>query len=544
MGSRPRLLLLAAFGLGVCLVGIELMITAIALPRILRDLTDWTQLRQASWIVNGYLVAYIAVMPLAGRAADRFGIPPLFLASLAVFGVGSLASGGAQSLEMLIGARVLQGAGAGAVVPLATAGASHLFTGHDRARALGVIGALTFLGMAVGPFLGAAILDVMDPVSGTLAAQGQAQTAGATLGAPAWRWIFYLGAPLALVAGLYVWAAAPAWAVRRGAASLDIPGALLFTVATASALLSVTWVGAPDKENGGPVVALAIVAFLAATFAVLRFRRAREPFIDLRFFRDRTFSAAVLLSLLTGYTFATAIIGGAVFVDRVRYGGPDEQRVVLGALAGATALGALASGIALRWLGPALLSVAGLGAGVFGLIVLAAAGPGASVAQLALGLALFGLGFGLTVTPRSTAAVEALGRRAFGVASSAVTVARMLGMAVGLAALTVLGSNRIEALSVVLTDAAARDAVLPPALRGRTLQDALVVEALERWAAEQAAEILAALFAIAAVVMAVAVLPALVMRRPPLDSAPNMQTGPKPHGDREGDDDTQPALAL
>src|SRR5688500_454188 len=102
MGSGPRLLLLAAFGLGVGLVGIELMITAIALPRILRDLTDWTQLRQASWIVNGYLVAYIAVMPLAGRAADRFGIPGLFLGALGIFGLGSLASGAAQSLEMLI----------------------------------------------------------------------------------------------------------------------------------------------------------------------------------------------------------------------------------------------------------------------------------------------------------------------------------------------------------------------------------------------------------------------------------------------------------
>jgi MFS family permease len=191
-----------------------------------------------------------------------------------------------------------------------------------------------------------------------------------------------------------------------------------------------------------------------------------------------------------------------------------------------------------------LLSLAGLGAGTIGLLLLAGAGSAASLMQLALGLAVFGLGFGLTVTPRSTAAVEALGRRAYGLASSAVTVARMLGMAVGLAALTVFGSNRIEALSVVLTDAAARDAVLPAALRGRSLQDALVVEALERWAAQQAAGILAALFALAAVVMAVAVLPALAMRRPPLESTANMQTGAQPQRDREGDDDTQPALAL
>ncbi|HET7678005.1 MAG TPA: hypothetical protein VFK38_09150, partial [Candidatus Limnocylindrales bacterium] len=101
----------------------------------------------------------------------------------------------------------------------------------------------------------------------------------------------------------------------------------------------------------------------------------------------------------------------------------------------------------------------------------------------------------------------------FGLASAGVTVARMVGMAVGLAALTAFGSERIEALSVVLRDQAARDAILPEALRGRPLQDGLVVEELERWAAHQAAGILGALFALAAVVTLLAVLPALALRR-------------------------------
>ena len=83
--------------------------------------------------------------------------------------------------------------------------------------------------------------------------------------------------------------------------------------------------------------------------------------------------------------------------------------------------------------------------------------------------------------------MEALGRAAFGTAAAAVTVARMLGMGVGLAILTGFGSNRIEALSVVLTDQVARDAVLPPDLQGRPLQDPFVVDALETWAAGEAA---------------------------------------------------------
>lgn len=500
-GGARAWLMLAALGLGVLLVGVELMVTAVALPRIIADLADWTRLREASWIVNGYLVAYVTVMPLAGRAADRYRVPTLFGLSLAVFAAGSLAAGAATSLESLIAARVVQGLGAGAIVPLATAGASHLFEGHTRARAIGLVSALTFLGMAIGPFVGATILQTFD-------------LPGPALLSPAWRWIFYLGAPLALLAGLYTWAGARGWPASAGAGSIDLVGAALFSIGVASGLLALTTVGA---EGGGllqplPLAALALLAFLLAT---ARARRAAAPFIDLRAFADRTFSGAVLLSLLTGYALATAIIGGAVFIDRVRYAGPAEQQVALGALAGAIAIGALGSGFVLRRIGAVALSLAGLVLAVGGLLIAASAGPDSGLQVLVGGLATFGLGFGLTVTARSTAAVEALGRAAFGVASGVVTVARMVGMGIGLAALTVLGSSRIEALSVVLVDQAARDAVLPPALRGRPLEDYLVVDALERWASGQASGILATLFLVAAGVTAVAILPTLAMRTTP-----------------------------
>ena len=82
MSSGTRLVVLAALGLGVFLVGVELMVTAVALPQILESLSDWTQLTHASWIVNGYLVAYVAVMPLAGRAADRYNLATLYGLSL------------------------------------------------------------------------------------------------------------------------------------------------------------------------------------------------------------------------------------------------------------------------------------------------------------------------------------------------------------------------------------------------------------------------------------------------------------------------------
>src|SRR3954467_15188331 len=446
MSSSAKAIVLASLGLGVFLVGVELMVTAVALPSILESLSDWTQLRHASWIVTGYLVASVAGMPLAGRAADRFNLATLYGLSLGTFAIGSIAAGLAPSLDLLIAARIVQGAGAGAIFPLATASAGHLYEGPARARAIGVVGALSFLGMACGPVLGATILGAFASVSGTLTS-------------PSWRWIFYLGAPFALLAAIYTWATARGWPKPTGEGSLDIVGATLFTTGVAAGLIAVTSLGGDDA---GVSAAFAVLSVIALTAALFWFRRAADPFFDLNHFRNRTFSGAISMSLLTGYAFATALIGAAVFVDRVRYAGPSEQQLALGSLAGAMAIGAVSSGYLVRPMGVMLPSVAGLVAEVIGLLIVAAATPDTQLGVVCAGLALFGLGFGVTVTSRTTGVLEALGPRAFGVGSAALTVARMLGMAVGVSALTVLGSNRIEALSIVLTNQAARDALPPP----------------------------------------------------------------------------------
>ena len=163
--------LLGVLGAGVFLAGLELMVTAVALPRIIGDFSSnsqnpFAELRRASWIVNGYLLAYIVAMPLAGRLADVWGARRLFLGALGLFVIGSFLAGRAQSIDELVGGRIVQGLGGGILVPVATAAASHLFEGHTRPRALGVIGALTFLGMAAGPFVGAAILGGLDVEGG------------------------------------------------------------------------------------------------------------------------------------------------------------------------------------------------------------------------------------------------------------------------------------------------------------------------------------------------------------------------------------------
>ena len=276
---------------------------------------------------------------------------------------------------------------------------------------------------------------------------------------------------------------------------------------------------------------LGVVAVVGFAVAILIGRRVTEPFVDTRWFHSTSFSSAALVSLLTGYGFVTAIIGGAVFVDRVLYGGPDQQRIALGALAAATAAGALVSGLVLRAVGMRVTTLVGLAASVFALARMAAWTPATPIGEVAAWLALFGAGFGLTVTARSAAAVAALGERSYGIASATVTVARMIGMAIGLAALTAFGSTVIDRLwAQIRATPDAYKAFIPESLRDRAFNDGLVVQALESWASSEAARILVGVFLVAAVVMAVAVLPTLALGRgEPVDARdPAAAADPEP----------------
>ncbi len=516
MRRRDSYVMLAVLGVGVFLAGLELMVTAVALPQILSTLANWTDLRKASWIINGYLLVYVITMPLAGRLTDLWGARRLFLVALAVFTLGSLLAGLAQSLDQLIAARLVQALGGGAIIPVATAAASHMFEGAARPRALGIIGALTFLGMAAGPFVGAAVLETVHPETALANLSVSGGPLVSTV-APAWRWVFYFNVPIGLCALVIAWAASADWDTSHVPARVDVLGAVLFTFGLGGILAGTTLIGESDRVFGVPtevaVGGLIGAGAVCGLLAIWHGLRTLNAFLDPRLFADRVFSSAALISLLTGYGMATAIVGGAVFVDRVLYGGPEEQRVVLGALAGAMALGALASGFLTRLISLRILTLAGLAVSAGGLTWMSMWNPDSPTNAFAISAAVFGIGFGLTVTPRSTAAVEAAGRAAFGAASATVTVARMIGMAVGMAALTAYGSTTITRLSnEIYGSGDAYKQYVPQYLRDRPVTDGLVAQALEQWAANKAASIMVGIFLVAAVVTLIAVVPALALR--------------------------------
>jgi hypothetical protein len=365
--------------------------------------------------------------------------------------------------------------------------------------------------------VGAWVLQSIHPAA-LLDSMGLSGGAAAALSAP-WRYVFYLNVPIGIALLGVGWAATAGWETPRREHRLDVAGAVTLSAGLLALLLGITLAGG-EPIAGLPIsptalsVLLVGVAAAAIAVAVWLGRRRPEPFLDAGWFRTPSFASAAIVSLLTGYGFATAIIGGAVFVDRVLYGGPDVQRIALGSLAAATAAGALVSGLALRLLGFRITTVAGLAAASAALVAMSGWTPQTSIPVVAGWLALFGLGFGLTVTPRSAAAVEALGERAYGAASATVTVARMLGMALGLASLTAFGSTIIDELwTAIRATPDAYKAYIPASLQDRPFDDGLVVAALEQWASGEAARILVGVFLVAAAVVAVAAIPALALGR-------------------------------
>jgi EmrB/QacA subfamily drug resistance transporter len=499
---------LVTASLGVLIAGAELMVVAIALPAIVADFGGWADLARASWIINAYLLAFLVAMPLAGRAADLWGARRLYVGALLLFSLGSLGAGLApyagpeRGLDALIGVRVVQGFGGGALVPLSMSLASHLFAGRTRAAALGLEGAATFVGMAVGPIYGAwVLLNVHLPIPGLAIAP--------------WQWIFFLNVPIAIVTMLLIYVVAGGVETPRLRARIDLPGALLLSLALIAGVGALTLSGERGWTDALILAAFAAALLLLAGFVALELR-LRAPLIDPRLFVDRSFSAANAVSLLTGYTLATAIIGGPVFVNRVLNGTAAESAVGLTALTLAIAIGAVVGGGMSALIGERVTTVVGVLLSIVGLWLALGWGIDTDLPRLMVDLGIFGAGFGLTVSPRATAAVEAAGASAYGVASAMLQITRTLGMSLGLALLTSIGQNRIDELTALINDPARRDALVLTLGHAEFVgvdprNSVHLVDLLEAWSRQQAADVLHLVTLIALGVAIVTLVPAVLV---------------------------------
>ncbi|MDE3077317.1 MAG: MFS transporter, partial [Chloroflexota bacterium] len=394
-------------------------------------------LDDASWIVTGYLIGYVAALPLMGRVSDVHGRRPVYLLALLVFAFGSLLCATARSLPWLVAARVVQAIGGGATLPVTLALVGDLVPSNRRALPLGIIGAAAEAGGVVGPVYGAGIVQAWG-----------------------WRWIFLINLPLAGLIAAFVWRAMPASgqpvdagepaAYGRPGKAVDYLGAALFACSITALTVGLSGAGNPLTSRS-PIelkraVPLTLLALLAGVAFVWRQARAASPLLPLGMLRHRFSAAANTVNFFIGVALIAAMVDVPLFAATVLGRSPLTSGLALLRLTVCIPVGAIAGGWLVHRLGVRVTGVSGLVAAAAGFLLMSGWSLHVTDPAMTPGLVLAGIGFGLVIAPVIFAALEPVEERDRGLASALVMVMRMVGMTVGLAALTSVAFFRFNQL--------------------------------------------------------------------------------------------------
>lgn len=401
--ARGRWTVLGICALALFLVGLDTTIVTVGLGEIGRGLG--VEPRRLSWVVDAYTVTFASLLITAGAVADRFGRRRVFQVGLVVFALASLACAAAPTLEFLVAARVAQGVGASMLTPVALAiVVAAMPDPRERARAIGVWGAMFGLSMAAGPVTGGALIAVFG-----------------------WRSVFWINVPVVLVAIALVRARVPE---SRGARArrLDLPGQVV--------LIALLWVGVglliegPRIGWGAPVLlaGYALLAGLLAVFVRVELGR-REPLIEPGLFLVPSFAGAIAGAVAVFVAFSMALLMATLYLQ-----GEGWTPLAAGAatlpMAVAATVCAPVSGYLVGRVGARVpLLVAG-GFLVLGGAVLVVFGPGPA---LFAAFVLIGVGVGFANAPITNTAVSGLPAERAGVAGGTASTARQVGTAVGVA---------------------------------------------------------------------------------------------------------------
>ena len=418
--TLPAPMILTVVGLGAFVTALDQTVVVTALPSLMLDLKiSLTQLDRASWIITAYLLGYTAAMPVIGRLADVYGYTRVYQVSLVVFVIGTSLVAVSQSLEWMVAARVIQAVGGGATVPIGLAIAGSALPRKQWGLALGIVAGAAEAGSMLGPAYGGAIIELAN-----------------------WRWIFWLNVPQSAVLFLALF-----WLPNQPNRQnrIDYLGSALLVAALLLVSLGLSRSSLFTLSSPLPFVLGAAGLALAGLLLAVE-RRTEQPLLAPALFRATSFLAANGAQLLVGVSLIIAMVTVPLMANTVMGKTPLTGAMWLLRITGAIPLGAVVGGLVLSRVGIRPVMVAGLGLTALGLFLVSGWELDVGEPQLTLHLAVAGLGFGLVISPIMTQALTSVSDDYRATAASLVVVARMLGMTLGLAALSAWGVEHFQTL--------------------------------------------------------------------------------------------------
>jgi EmrB/QacA subfamily drug resistance transporter len=407
MTPRRRVLVLLICCCSLLMVSMDNTIVNVALPSIRRELD--ASLSGLQWTIDAYTLVLASLLMLSGSTADRLGRRRTFQVGLATFTIGSLLCSVAPGLGWLVAARAIQAVGGSMLNPVAMSIITNVFTdARERARAIGVWGAVIGLSMALGPIIGGALVESIG-----------------------WRAIFWINVPIGVAAFVLAAVFVPESRAARPRRP-DPVGQLL----VAGALVAVTYgiIEGPRHGWGSTeIVGLFVVAVLALAALLVWEPRRDEPLLELRFFRSVPFSSATVTAVAAFAAFSGFLFLNTIYLQDVR--GYSALQAGLCTLPMALASFLLAP-VAGRIVGTRGVRIPLVTAGVCILVsgvLLTGLSSSTPLLQLLLAYLVFGIGFGMVNSPITNTAVSGMPRAQAGVAAAVASTSRQVGGSLGVA---------------------------------------------------------------------------------------------------------------
>jgi EmrB/QacA subfamily drug resistance transporter len=400
------------------LAALDQTIVSTALPTIVADLGG---LSHYSWVVTAYLLASTISQPIYGKLGDLYGRKRIFQTAIGIFLVGSALCGLSQNMVELTAFRALQGLGAGGLIVIALAIIGDVVPPRERGRYQGYMGGVFAIASVIGPLIG-----------------------GFLTQHASWRWVFYVNLPVGAVALVVIAIVLHDDPSERKAHRIDYEGAAALAVGAGMLTLGLTWGGTQYPWLSWHVIgafligAVGVVAFIAIE------RRAAEPLIPLRLFRNDVFRASVAMSFLIGAAMFGTIIYVSLYLQVVHGVTPTVAGLKLLPLMGGVLAASIWGGRRISKIGHyRAFPIAGTALASVGLFLLSRVGVSTGYLLFSVAMIVLGAGLGLVMPVLVLAVQNAVPRAQMGVATSSSIFFRSIGGSFGVAIFGAIFANRL-----------------------------------------------------------------------------------------------------